>query len=353
MPYKDKNVKDFKGFLWVIFGLSFLSTCYFRPDSFILLDIIPFSLSVFAIFCVLRARLIPYIYGRFRYPIYWIFLAIVAVDVVHLLAGTGLSFWTGAMEWDDDVFIEIDNLVEIAAFYAVAGIYAFVFYYVSVGEDYFVKTIAARKELRVLRKELRQESAEMIRVRDIIARRSLSPHFLKNTLSVIAGLIQHNPTLARIASDHTTTILLYYLKKQEVPTISLGKELEQVDNLLTIYTIRQGSPVWYSCCIAPDVSLKRRVSPMLFINLIENACEYGVTNDPDKPIRLHVKMLSSKRVEITIRNAVSSKSQYKRLSSKKGIQLVRDRLLALNSANSIHTSLTDSVFTVTIVIVYK
>jgi len=107
----------------------------------------------------------------------------------------------------------------------------------------------------------------------------LNPHFLFNTLSSLRGLIGPEPAKAKEMVTHISEFLRYSLlegKKNDVP---LFKEIEIIEQYLSIEKIRFNEDLIVKFDIAPET--KEFNIPVFLIHpLVENAIKHGMQTSP-------------------------------------------------------------------------
>jgi signal transduction histidine kinase len=120
-----------------------------------------------------------------------------------------------------------------------------------------LRLLASRAELRALRAQI-------------------NPHFLFNTLSVIAGLTQYQPELADETIDRLAQVFRYTLRKSEHEWTSLGEEVEFTEAYLRIEQARFGDRLQVEFDIDPAAE-SIPIPAMSIQPLIENAIRHGVS----------------------------------------------------------------------------
>jgi two-component system LytT family sensor kinase len=101
----------------------------------------------------------------------------------------------------------------------------------------------------------------------------LNPHFLFNTLNNIDSLINTNPEEASSALIRLSDIMRYLTYETKAETVTLGREMEYIGNLIELSRIRIKSPQDISLNLKGDPSLM--IAPALFVPLIENAFKFA------------------------------------------------------------------------------
>jgi LytS/YehU family sensor histidine kinase len=125
----------------------------------------------------------------------------------------------------------------------------------------------------------RRRAAEALQA-ETLARLSLlqaqiEPHFLFNTLANIHSLIKEDPDGASLVLEQLNAYLRTSLRRTRQPTSTVGDELELVEILLAIATVRLGSRLEYSIS-APAELRSAPLPPLLLQPLVENAVRHGI-----------------------------------------------------------------------------
>jgi len=110
-------------------------------------------------------------------------------------------------------------------------------------------------------------------------RAQINPHFLFNSLSVIAGLIQYQPALADETIEQLAQVFRYTLRKSENEWAPLAEEVEFAAAYLRVEQARFGGRLLTEFSVAPDAAAVA-VPAMCVQPLIENAVKHGVAAVP-------------------------------------------------------------------------
>ncbi len=125
-------------------------------------------------------------------------------------------------------------------------------------------------EIRQLRAEKALQTAELRSLRS-----QLNPHFLFNSLNSIRALVVDDPALAQDAITRTARILRYALESGREQTVSLGRELEIVEDYLALEALRLQDRLRVERRISDDV--KHLLVPIMMVQLlVENALKHGI-----------------------------------------------------------------------------
>lgn len=107
-------------------------------------------------------------------------------------------------------------------------------------------------------------------------RAQINPHFLFNTLSVIAGLLHYQPELADETIERLAQVLRYTLRKSDNEWAPLAEEIDFVTAYLRIEQARFGERLNVEFDVDPAAA--RILIPAMSIQpLVENAIYHGVS----------------------------------------------------------------------------
>src|ERR1017187_5522452 len=120
-----------------------------------------------------------------------------------------------------------------------------------------LRLLASRAELKALRAQI-------------------NPHFLFNSLSVIAGLMQYQPELADETIERLAQVFRYPLRKSENEWAPLGEEIEFITAYLRIEQARFGDRLHVEFDVDPAAA-RIPIPAMSIQPLIENAIKHGVS----------------------------------------------------------------------------
>ncbi|HEY6123551.1 MAG TPA: histidine kinase [Steroidobacteraceae bacterium] len=173
-------------------------------------------------------------------------------------------------------------------------------------------------------------------------RMQTNPHFLFNTLSAIAGLINARPAAAQSMVTQLGELFRATLEDRDTELVSLQRELELGQQYLEIQRTRFDERFDYAFNVQPDAG-NVAIPPLLLQPLLENAAEHGLTTQ-DGSVLVEVDAECEEgTVRIVVRNRASLASAGRRGSHRGlGLELVRERLLAaFGPAAGLTTELTD------------
>ncbi|SDM43854.1 Histidine kinase [Catalinimonas alkaloidigena] len=107
----------------------------------------------------------------------------------------------------------------------------------------------------------------------------LNPHFVFNSLNNIRALVLEDPHRAREMITHLSTLLRYTIQFNNQDRVPLKRELEVVQDYLTLESIHYEKRLRYQIEADP-ATLEVAVPPMTVQLLVENAIKHGIANRP-------------------------------------------------------------------------
>ena len=118
---------------------------------------------------------------------------------------------------------------------------------------------------------------ELTEARLAALKTQLNPHFLFNTLNMIASHVRANPGLAERMIGHLSDFLRVTLRQGDVQEVSLAKELELLDSYLALMKARFEDRLEVTLDIGDDA--RGALVPHLVLQpIVENAVLHGMAN---------------------------------------------------------------------------
>ena len=180
----------------------------------------------------------------------------------------------------------------------------------------------ARKlaETARVKAETAQVKAELSNLRS-----QINPHFLLNTLNNIYALTAIDQQRAQDAVMQLSKMLRHMLYDNQHEEVKLSEEVTFLENYVNLMKIRLPQRVdvqFHTALCNPD----KRVAPLLFISLVENAFKHGIS--PIDPCFVHVDMRQPEETQlvVTIENSNYPKTENDRSGHGVGLQQVQRRL---------------------------
>ena len=175
-------------------------------------------------------------------------------------------------------------------------------------------------EERLVEAEREKTEAELKNLKN-----QLRPHFLLNTLNNIYSLIAIDGHRAQEAVQELSKMLRYVLYDNQSSKVSLAKELDFINNYISLMRIRLSESVKVSVHL--DAGKEPiLISPLIFISLIENAFKHGVSPTEESFISISISGHSDGRVTCEILNSNFPKNGNDKSGNGIGLIQVRRRL---------------------------
>lgn len=159
----------------------------------------------------------------------------------------------------------------------------------------------------------------------------INPHFLFNTLNGIYGLSLTNSTKTSDSILKLSSIMRYVLTETNTDLVYLKHELDYIDNYIDLQKIRLTDKTSINYTITGDLA-DQKVPPLLFINFIENAFKYGLSNEVNTTIEIQIQIQKNKLTLIVKNNKISDRFN-EQISSNIGMPNIKKRLQLLYGSN--------------------
>jgi two-component system, LytTR family, sensor histidine kinase AlgZ len=147
----------------------------------------------------------------------------------------------------------------------------------------------------------------------------INPHFLFNTLNNLYYLAySKSPNTTEVISK-LSQMMRYMIYDSNHPKVLLSKEIEYMENYISLEKLRLNNNIPISISIQGNVDAFT-ISPLIFITFLENAFKHGVNNNnPNSWVTVDIKV-DSEDCYYIVENSKIPKSQDSR-EEKSGIGL--------------------------------
>ncbi|WP_367209505.1 sensor histidine kinase [Sphingobacterium sp. R2] len=223
----------------------------------------------------------------------------------------------------------IPNLWSVFSFKVIALNALSVIY--SMSPFFFTKILIDMRRINKDRMRIQEQklklSLENIQVEKDFLKAQLNPHFLFNTLNNLYRLtMKKDPTAPEVVLN-LSEIMGYTLYDSDTEYVSLGKELDFIENYFSLEKMRH--PKNYKIVLKIEGrqhAANLTIAPLLTFNLIENAFKYGLKNEEDSFVQLFISITKDQFI-FEIKNDYDNLDRTKTAPSKGiGIKNLRKRL---------------------------
>ncbi len=193
---------------------------------------------------------------------------------------------------------------------------------------FLFRSIRIREALEMERRiaaELRQSETA---ARLALLQAQIEPHFLFNTLANVQSLIERDPRRASSMLDSLNRYLRASLGRTRKPVSSVDEELELVDALLRIASVRLGDRLTYGIDV-PHALRQLALPPLLLQPLVENALLHGIEPAIDGGDIRIVVMRDGDRLELSVFDTGVGLGNSGSVHGGVGLANVRERLKSL------------------------
>lgn len=104
------------------------------------------------------------------------------------------------------------------------------------------------------------------------------PHFLFNTLNNLYSLTLQKSDAAPNIVLKLSELISYMLYDSQANSIALQKEIEHVQNYITLEKLRYGNRLDVSFNVSGNTD-RRQIAPLLLVPFVENAFKHGASNE--------------------------------------------------------------------------
>jgi two-component system LytT family sensor kinase len=154
----------------------------------------------------------------------------------------------------------------------------------------------------------------------------INPHFLFNTLNVLASLIHSDPQKAETVTEELADVFRYALESTRQEWVTLDDELHFLEAYLGIEKARFDDRLRFSFDVEPSLR-SMKIPPMILQPLVENAVKHGISPLQDGGEVCVRAQLESERVVITVEDTgAGRRSVVRGRTTGVGLVNVRERL---------------------------
>ena len=145
------------------------------------------------------------------------------------------------------------------------------------------------KEIKVEYEESPEPGeVEKSETKPVLLRNDLDPHFIFNSLTTLSHLIMHEAPKAHEFNSKLSSVYKYFLLNKHRELISLGQELEFIENYFYLLQIRHDNKIQMT--LEPSShDEKTMIPPCALQVLVENALKHNEYTDSD-PLKIKISI---------------------------------------------------------------
>ncbi|SMG29019.1 Histidine kinase [Marivirga sericea] len=183
-----------------------------------------------------------------------------------------------------------------------------------------------KNQQRLLKLNEQKKTAELVALKH-----QLNPHFLFNTLNNLYSLAIKKSDETPDVIDKLADILDYMLYRCNDTFVSLQKEIELIDNYLSLEKVRYGNRV--QILFKNNIQKDIKIAPLLLLTFIENAFKHGVTQElKEASIVININ-LENNQIIFYIKNSKPNASLDIKEENRIGLKNVKNQLELLYPNN--------------------
>jgi hypothetical protein len=172
---------------------------------------------------------------------------------------------------------------------------------------------------------LKQTEQEKVQSELAYLKAQINPHFLFNTLNSIYALRVYRSDAAPESITKLSSIMRYVMSETSAALVALDKEIKYLQSYIDLERLRLTDKVKLDFKVEGDLTGKR-ISPLIFLPLIENAFKHGVSTVEECDIRIHITVSGNLLNLEVANNKPRTESRHK---TGLGVDNVKKRLLLL------------------------
>ncbi|KIA92222.1 hypothetical protein OC25_17420 [Pedobacter kyungheensis] len=192
--------------------------------------------------------------------------------------------------------------------------------------QYKRKALEAEKRQLIVEKNNAALEAQLSKSRNAYLQQQINPHMLFNALNFVYNSTQKYSDDAAQCIWLLSEIMRFSLEEADQDgKIKLGREVEQIDNLIAINRYRFKEPLHLNLQRAGDFA-SYKIIPLILLTLTENVFKHGNLTEVNSPAVLKLTVDENGLLTFYSRNLKKSKNEHPRIRKAVGLQNIRLRL---------------------------
>lgn len=167
-------------------------------------------------------------------------------------------------------------------------------------ESHTLKQLSRRlmeENFELLLKSERQEKAHILSQFEVL-KNQINPHFLFNSMNILAALIPENPVKAVEFTNRFSKVYRRLLELREQPLVTLEQELDLVEAYLYLQKMRFSESLQAEVDIPKHVNTRYCLPPFTLQILVENAIKHNIVA-AENPLHIRISWLSGGKLEVS------------------------------------------------------
>lgn len=192
-----------------------------------------------------------------------------------------------------------------------------------------VIAIAIHSGKRLIKVDVLRQEADNIKLQSELQhlKYQLQPHFFFNSLNNIYALVDTDSEKAKQTIHNLSKLMRHLLQNSEAEKTLLSDEIEFLNKYISLMALRQNSEVKIETHFPKQIP-NIKISPLLFVSLVENAFKHGVS--ATKPSWLYFELkIEGNTVTFISKNYYFPKDESDMSGSGIGIENLKKQLALL------------------------
>ncbi len=195
------------------------------------------------------------------------------------------------------------------------------------------QALEAEKRQLIIEKDNAELEAQITRSRNIYLQQQINPHMLFNALNFIYNSAQKYSDDAANCIWLLSEIMRFSLEEAGPDgKIKLDREVEQIENLISINRYRFKEPLYLKLEMDGNFS-RHKIIPLIMLTLTENLFKHGNLTEVSSPAILKLTTDESGHLTFYSRNLKKSKNGHPRQRKALGLQNIRLRMDSFYKGN--------------------
>lgn len=151
------------------------------------------------------------------------------------------------------------------------------------------------ENMELLLRTERQEKANILSQFELL-KSQINPHFLFNSMNILAALIPQDPELAVEFTNRFSKVYRKLLELREQPLVELRQELDFAESYLFLQKLRFADSLMVKTDI-PETAQRHCLPPFTLQILLENAVKHNVVS-ADQPLQIYIGITQNGKLEV-------------------------------------------------------